>query len=116
MAHKDIRITFELDGRRYEAAGFLNEGESSVDGDTMLSRTSGENGGVIGDDDEEFLSEHRSKFPKELRKYYLVTGRRRPVDPWSVSCFCWYIRGWFQGWGILGGQWYGSVLVLRRCA
>lgn len=115
MAHKDIRIGFEIEGRRFEAVGFLNEGESSVLGDTMLERTAGENGGAIGDEDEAFLSERRAKFPAELRRYYLTTNRRHPGHPRLVSCFSWYDVRWCQFWDCLVYQWDGNVLVLRRC-
>jgi len=115
MIHKDICIKFEVDGRQYEAVGFLNEDESSVDGHTMLSRTAGENGGAIGDDDETFLKERRDKFPEELRKYYLATGRRNPDDPCVVSYFIWCSGRWCQYWDGLGSRWRGFVLVLRRC-
>lgn len=120
MAHKDIRIPFEVDGRKYEAVGFLNEGETLVFADAMFERTSKENGGAIGDEDEAFLSERRAKLPAELRQYYLATARLNPCDPWYVSYFNLSpsTNGWRQDWGGLGPdcRWGGLFLVLRRCA
>lgn len=114
-AHKDICIKFEVDGLKFEAVGFLSEGERSVDGDTMLSRTAGENGGAIGEADWTFLSERTNQFPTELRRYYLATGRRRPGLPRLVSCFGWSGLRWCQDWYYLGHRWSDYGLVLRRC-
>ena len=116
MIHKDIRITFKVKGRRYEAVGFLNDGEPSVDGETMLSRTAGENGGAIGKEDVAFLLEHPSKFPKKLQKYYLATGKRDPAGPHGVSGFCGNDRRCSRSWRSLDFLWYDRDLVLRRCA
>jgi len=110
MAAPKIRIEFEVGGRQYEAVSFLNEGEPSVDGDTMLARVPD----AIGDEDEVFLSEHCVELPEFLRHYYLVTARRDPGGPRSVSCFRWSGRGWCQRWGWLGVRWGGGCLVVRR--
>jgi len=115
-AHNKIRIPFEIDGRRFEAVGFLTEWESSVNGDEMLARTATENGGAIGDEDEAVLSERRDKLPTELQKYYLVTNRRHPGNSRNVSYFSWDGVRWHQYWSSLDDQWHGHGLVVRRCA
>ena len=120
MAHKDICIKFEVDGCHYEAVGFLDEGESPIDGNTVLSRTAGKNGGAIGEKDYVFLSEHRSSFSEELKEYHLITGNH---DPDAPSCV------WFFVWDDTNGDWklcrglaylpmpmgFENVLVLRCC-
>lgn len=117
MTHKDIRIPFEVGGRNFEAVGFLKDGESSVDGKTMLSRIAEENGGAIGQEDVAFLSERRNNFPKEIRRYTLATGIHKPGGPQDVSCFVWGDGDqWYRGWLFLEGQWDDHFLVLRRCA
>lgn len=73
MAHKDICIKFEVEGRNYEAVGFLEENESSVDGVEMLKRT----GGIIGDEDQVIIWKcPRHKLPQELKKYFFFTNRQ----------------------------------------
>lgn len=132
-AHKDIRIEFEIDGRRFEAVGFLAEGENSVSGDEMIRRTANENNGGIGEDDYLFLSKkRRDKFPEELRQYCLITNRRYPDAPHYVSRFKWDGGEWLLGWSYLNHyewdknfkvlsrrcdyQWKGNFLVIRRRA
>lgn len=114
MASKKILIGFEIEGRKYEAVGFLAEMELSVDGDIMLERTSKENGGAIGAEDEAFLLGRSAQFPTELRRYYLATNRRHSGNQRFVSCFVWSGEQWLQLWSGLGGR-YGNCLVLRRC-
>ena len=115
VTHKNIRIQFEVDGRHFEAVGFLNDGERSVTGDDMLERAARENGGAIDDEDETFLSERRAQIPKELQRYGLVTNRRNPRFPRDVVCFGFDGDGWYEYWDFLGSQWYAFGLVLRRC-
>jgi len=116
MAHKDIRILFEIEGRCYEAVGFLAEGELSTNGDEMLRRASAENGGAIKGEDEAFLRKRRAKIPRELDPYWLVTDVRDPGDPRDVSCFVWESDRWYQSWNSLDDDWDDRCLVLRRCA
>lgn len=115
-AHQDILITFEVEDRRYEAVGFIREGETSVDGDEMLRRTAGKNGGAIGEEDVSFLRERRGQLPDTLRPYWLVTGQRDPDNPRYVSYLYFYGIGWCQGWNWLGHQWNDYYLVVRRCS
>ncbi|MBI5254173.1 hypothetical protein HY932_00080 [Candidatus Falkowbacteria bacterium] len=118
MEHKDIRIQFKIENRRYEAVGFLNEGEGPVSGSEMLKRTAGENGGVIGADDGDFLSWRRDQFPQELQKYILISNWENPGGPRWVSYFDYNIKdGWYYFFGHLDFTPFGNnVLVLRRCA
>lgn len=113
-AHKDIRILFTVEGRHYEAVGFLSEGEPPVGGDEMFSRTAAENGGAVGEGDEAFLSEHRDRLPESLRPYWLVTNRRNPDYPRYVSCFGRSGNRWCQGWRWLDYKWYDYDLIVRR--
>jgi len=107
-------ITFEIAGRQYEAVSFLNAGEPSVNGDTMVARTEGENGGGLGEDEGLFLWKHRKEWPAELKRHYLVCTKWRDPDPRGVRFFGWSDDDWYQGWGSLVSQWHDAELVLRR--
>lgn len=111
--HKDIRIEFELDGRLYEAVGFLGERESSVNGDEMLARTDKDKA-VVDEEDYQYILKRQKKLPKVLDKYYLATKRLHHVSPRDVAYFRWGSGGWVRDWDCLGGQWDGHCLVLRR--
>ena len=112
MLHKDIRI--EFDCGHYEAVGFLGHDEPSVDGKTMMERTSGGNSVGIGNKDYRFLREHRKEFPTRLRPYCLVTNRRIPGHSRSFSCFVWDGSEWCESTGFFDDDWGESVLVLCR--
>ncbi len=122
-AHKDIRIPFEIEGRRFEAVGLLKEGEPPVDGDEMLARTAGENGGAIGEEDEMFLREHLLVPPEALWWPRLLVTNRRPPDDLRyyginsrcVSCFSFIHGRLLQFWHSLDDRWPDLCLVVRRC-
>src|SRR3989338_6195427 len=109
--HNEIRIEFELKGRRYEAVGFLEKDEPSVNGDGMLKRTD-KDGNVVGEEDYQYILKRRKKLPKALDKYYLAT-KRPPVFPRYVSCLRWDGNAWFEHWDSLDCQWDDFTLVLR---
>ncbi len=110
-AHKDIKIQFEIDGRRYEAVGFLNEGERSVAGNELLLRVNG----VIGKEDVEFIAKHRRKMPmKSLRYYTLLTGYY--VDQNHTACFFWFDRGCRYDLDWVVTRKNRDCLMLRSCA
>ena len=111
---KGICIPFTLGDRNYEAVGFLEAGESSVDGDTMLARTADKNGGAVGEEDWKFIGEHRTELPTELERFYLVTDRRGRGDPRGVSFFIRDGSAWNEGWHSLGYRWFDDALVVRR--
>jgi len=109
------RIEFELGGRQYEAVSFLKSGEPSVNGDTMIARTDGENGGGVGEEEGMFLWEHRGEWPAELKGHPLVcTKWRFPNHPRGVQCFDWDSRGGYRDWLNLDDQWDDRGLVIRR--
>ncbi|KKR35406.1 MAG: hypothetical protein UT67_C0002G0030 [Candidatus Magasanikbacteria bacterium GW2011_GWA2_40_10] len=79
MAHKDIRIPFEIKGRRFEAVGgFPNNGKLlMVDGDkTLVHMLRAKKSCVIRNEDATFISEHFDQLPDEFKQdeYELVTG------------------------------------------
>ena len=119
MAHKDICIRFEIDGRRFEAVGFLNEGEISMSRVIMLERADKKNGGaLVKDEDTVFLSERRIQFPTELQQYYLVTSCcDAPTDPRYILFFHWNVcdNKWRKALISPDDDWYHRTLVLRRC-
>lgn len=119
MAHKDIRIPFEIGGRRYEAVGFLKAWESSVSGDVMLARTADENGGAIGEEDAKYIGDHLNQVPATIRRHnpeyvYLVTNRRSAEDPDQLFYLCFYGRGWSRGFFHLSDEWKEYGLVIRH--
>ena len=116
--HEDIRIPFEIEGRRFEAVGFLREKEGAVSGNEMLRRTAGENGGAIGEKDAVFFLERPIWLPVELQPYYLVTNRRCPGRSQEVLCFYFNGYAWnrYQLWRRLVNDWENHYLVLRRCS
>lgn len=113
--HKEIRIVFTVDGRSFNAVGFLEEGEPSVEGKIMLDRVAGERGGVIGEEDEDFLYKRAGKLPKELQEYHLVMGRRFPGHQQYISCHYFDGKGgWRRDWYNLNRQWDNFFLVVCR--
>ncbi len=114
--HREIRIVFAMGGRRYEAVGFLNEGEVSILGPEVLIRTIGENGGMIGDEDTSILAKERS-FPEELKGYRLLTFFRG-AEEYYFKYFEYDYRArrqkWPMGLGWIVDKWDGCALVVRR--
>ena len=118
-AHKDIRYSFEIDSRRFEAVGFLNEGELEVRGNIALLRTTDKNN-AVGEESVAFLDKHLNQLPDALRFYQLITSRFSHDIPDSVLCFTfksdrWSRYGWNKEWCWLGDLWRQGRLVLRRC-
>jgi len=112
--HKDIRIPFEIKGRRFEAVGFLDKGERSVDGDEMLSRITKNNHRIIDGDDVVFISKRFHLLPKKLHKFDLVTNLRKGDSPSSNMIFCCHYSVWGQFWSSLDYRWFKHELVLCR--
>ncbi|OGH94204.1 MAG: hypothetical protein A2538_01585 [Candidatus Magasanikbacteria bacterium RIFOXYD2_FULL_41_14] len=82
---EDTRVLFEVEGLKFEAVGFLSSEYVSE----MLTRAAIKNHGAVGGEYGAFLREHLDQFPKEFRRYVLVTGWRDPGNPQYVSCFSW---------------------------
>lgn len=120
IVHKNIRVPFEIGNRRYEAVGFLNKGESSVSGYTMLARTVAKNGGAIGNEDVAFLKDLMDLLPKEFYRYCLVTNQRSPDYPCYISCYYYESHSsWNRFWRLSSlrcHQWSDRHLVVRRRA
>lgn len=116
VAHRDIRIPFTIADRHYEAVGFLNEGEESVDADTMFVRTAMENGGAIGEEDDDYIWAHRDQIPTQLQGYWPATNRHNIPEqmPRHIRCYGFYDGRWDRGWYGPGNQWYDWNLVVRR--
>lgn len=115
MAHKDIRIQFKVDGRRYEAVGFLDENESSISGDEMIRRTAGENGGAIRDEDGAFFSDHLAPLSRELWPYLLVISHNSRPNYLEVVLRFGFECRLYKGWDVPSYHWgNSSTLVVRR--
>ena len=120
VTHKDICVKFVIKDangseHRFEAIGFLNEGESSVSGCEMLKRISEKNGGAIGKKDADFLWEYRGQLPEKLHQYYLVTNQDLNGFQLLIECFGWFVC-WYTKTSHLSYPWHGHCLVVRRCA
>ena len=112
---KDIRIPFTVGGRNFEAVGFLHEDDGTISGGEILARTATKNGGAIGDEDEEFLRQHRDELPSNLKPYWLVT-RSDPDFSRIVSYLSyglWHWNYYQKGW--LDFQRADDYLVVLRC-
>lgn len=119
VAHKDIRFKFELEGRRYEAVGFLKPGESQITGYAMLRRVSVENGGAVGEEEVRHICLHANKLPTGLRAYYLATNQR-PRSNRKLIVGIYFdkdVGEWHnEAQSLLNlKQFSKNVLVLRRC-
>ena len=111
-AHKDIRILFEVGGRRFEAVGFLEEGEQQrVSGSTMLERTSKENGGAIQKEDAEHILHLLDQLPTELEMYRLMTDHGFWDD---AMHFANNGLKWNARYSSMVGRVDSNCLVLRR--
>lgn len=117
MAHKDICIKFEREGRRFEAVGFLEEGEPAVYSDDIIRRTDLDGNVLKSSEDYDFLCCATGKFPQELSSYHLFTMIRLLGNPEpKYLCFSPYNNTWLDGWMPLW-RWFGAdFLVLRRRA
>lgn len=114
--HKDIRIVFQIEDRRYEAVGFLKKGEKNVSAWTMFRRTAKENGGAIGEKDWVFISERRTQLPAELSPYILVTDCRDPdLYRYYFRVLC-HTKDWYDDHCVLlpNNQFDKEFLVIRR--
>ncbi len=115
MVHKDIRIQFEIEDRRYEAVGFLNEDEPSIEGYKIFPRVNGDNGGVIDYREMVFINEHRNQLPTSLNEFVLVTDSRDLVDDLhDTELFRWMNGKWWRLYGCVDQKWGANYLVLRR--
>ena len=116
MIHKDIRIRFQIENRRYEAVGFLKKGEKSVSGWTMFRRTAKENGGAIGKKDWAFISKRRTQLPAKLCRYILVTDCHDPDLYQYYFRVLYHIAVWDDDWCVLlpKNPYDKEFLVIRR--
>lgn len=114
VVHENIRGQFRIQSRFYEITGFLYIAEPSVDGDKMLRRTAGENGGAIGEEDEQYILKYRGQLPRELRGYKLITGRRHPGNRRYISEIYFSGGQWRQYWRELDDEFDYHDIVVRR--
>lgn len=113
-SHAAINIPFELGEQKFEAVGFLSDGETSCLGSEAIKRC--DNGSLLkSEEDWNFLCNHSGELPAELRSHWLVTARPRPGGPRRVSSLGWDSREWYVSWRGLARQWYSYGLVVRRC-
>lgn len=71
--HENVRISFSILDRNYEAVGFLRDREPEVNGEEMFRRAASSNGGAIGEEDCAFLARNKGLLPGELSSYNLLT-------------------------------------------
>ena len=111
--HMEIRCVFEVSGRHYEAVSFFREGEKYIPAEIMLERVDKDNGGLIGDEEIQFISDHRKELPSELERYFLVT--KLSTARFQKRCF--FLEGSFWHIDWVGGNaaiFFPHFLALRR--
>ncbi|MDO8625866.1 MAG: hypothetical protein Q7K39_00185 [Candidatus Magasanikbacteria bacterium] len=86
--HYAIRIPFEIEGRCFEAVGFLRNDEAAVYNREAFVRTAGENGGPIKEEDEAFLLKHCAQIPWKLRPYWLITAKGTNLCRHGTHNYC----------------------------
>jgi hypothetical protein len=104
-----------IEGRSYDILGFLQEGETSVVGHTMVERAE-DMSANLGQDDGKHILKHQGQIPASLRGnvVFVFTGWRRAGFSEDVYCVFWELDGWVDGLTWIGGDWGGSFRVLRR--
>lgn len=112
--HANIRIPFEANGRKYEAVGFIRDGERCVSGDEMLARTMRD----AGEKDStypEWVSGVNSA--KELAGFKLVAANVRRIENQRIVTYLYwnnFSQSWEEDWFWLKYQWDASFLMVRR--
>lgn len=114
VEHKNLCLTFKIEGHQFEAVGFLSIVGEELTDEQILQRVAEKNGGAIGVDDTNFINEHLNDLPRELRKYYLVTGCPDPEKPKYLIHFYFAVNKWrrYRSWASLKRG--SNHLVLRR--
>lgn len=113
-SHRDIRISFEIKGRRYEAVGFLDDNEGGISQGEIANRTNSDFKAVRRVSEIQFFVTAQGRLPRELRKYYLITFRGSEDSQNGFCCLCFENGGWNEYWMDLGECWTRKFLVLRR--
>ena len=109
-----LPTTMTIAGRTYEILGFLQEDETSIKGERMVSRVK-EMSAHLGEDDGQHLLDHQNEIPVALREVVFVfTNWQHRGDPESVNCVCWRDAHWVQGWNSLNQDWRDFFRALRR--
>lgn len=102
-------------GTTYEILSFLKEGEKSVKGDVMVSRTE-EMGANLGESDLERIFEYQDDIQVELHGevIFVFTDCRHRVSSESVACANWDGDSLQREWRGLSLDWSRIYRVLRR--
>ena len=110
-----LPTTFTIVDRTYELVPILEEGESYVNGDTLVERAQ-ELGANLGEEEGRFISEHQDEIPQEFQgKFYLVfTAWRNLSNPQYVAYLDWHGHNWYRHWHWLDVDWGGSSRLVRR--
>lgn len=99
--------------------GFLRDGETDVNGETVLARALEMEGEETGQHHLERLLAQAASIPVELQKFCLVATGTKWRHPGGYVCVP-YLRFFVDEWvlGFLcvgGGYWSGIVRVVRVC-
>lgn len=95
---------------------FLRDGEKTLRGYDMMGRARWEFGADLGQEDAEFLLEHKDEIPEELRQFYLVFSRTVWQDSGGylyVSCLIFGAERWCLYFGWLGDGFYPRDRLAR---
>ena len=104
------RDSFEI-----ELTEFLRDGESFVDGETMLKRAE-EMGDLVGELHAEWIWKERDTIPVEYRAFVLVMAgvvRSHPDGHRLVLFLHWYEDRWYSFWRWLVHDFYSVYRVVR---
>ena len=110
-----LPTTMTVGGRTYDILGFLEKGETSVVGSTMVERAK-KMSAHLGEDDGQHILNHQGDIPAALRGkvVFVFTDWRHPGDSENVACIHWNGVRWVRDWRMLDGVWGGGGRVLRR--
>ena len=115
LVKKALPTEMTVGGRTYDILGFLEVGETSVVGHTMVGRAKKMNAN-LGQDDGEHILKHQDDIPTSLqgKVIFVFTDWRHPDFPEFAYCVYWDGGQWVRDWGWLGGSWDGHDRLLRR--
>ena len=95
---------------------FLKKDENFISGEELVRRARAEFDADCGQEDAEFLIEHRKEIPEKFRQFYLVfTGTVwEDSDGWrDVACLHWSGKRWSLRFRWLGLDYYARARLLR---
>ena len=118
MVDETLPTEMTIDGHLLKLISFLRNGETFVNGDTIVARAE-ELEVNLGEEDCLLLLENQGDIPVELREkivFAFPKWRRNQVGRESMACVRWSSddNRWYQFWCRLEAYWCGYCQGLRR--